>query len=446
MSRNSSGNYALPAGNPVVSGTTITTSWANNTLNDIASEVTDSLSRSGKGAMLAALELADGTVAAPALSFDTDPDCGLYRGGANDLRMGVNTTRVQTWNTSGSTFNEPLASEKGYTATQSTSNSAAITCTGNGSGDGMVATGGATGDGVTGNGGATSGNGVVGAGTGGGHGVVGTGQAAGFGVLGTGGGTNAAGVRGVGGATNGAGGSFLGTGSGAGVSSTGGGSSGAGGTFTGGASNGTGVICQGDGTGAGVSSTGGDSNGIGVYGQGGTTNGTGVQGQGTGTGVGVLGAGGTTGAGGSFSHGTAATAGTRQTAITVGNGDIDFSGVTDPSSTTAHSDKLGPANIIKAWAKVSVSGGTATVDGGFNITSATRSGSDVNIAFASNFANANYVCVVSVEIPAGSDFIAQVGTVAVGSVNVHIWDVSTANKHDISTLAAKFHVICVGLQ
>jgi hypothetical protein len=44
--RNSSGTFSLVSGNPVVTGTTISTTWANNTLSDIATELTDSLSRS----------------------------------------------------------------------------------------------------------------------------------------------------------------------------------------------------------------------------------------------------------------------------------------------------------------------------------------------------------------------------------------------------------------
>lgn len=48
MSRNGSGTYSLPAGNPVVSGTTITSTWANTTLNDIASALTGSLAADGQ--------------------------------------------------------------------------------------------------------------------------------------------------------------------------------------------------------------------------------------------------------------------------------------------------------------------------------------------------------------------------------------------------------------
>jgi hypothetical protein len=48
MSRNGSGTYTLPAGNPVVTGTTISSTWANNTLNDIAATLTDSLAADGQ--------------------------------------------------------------------------------------------------------------------------------------------------------------------------------------------------------------------------------------------------------------------------------------------------------------------------------------------------------------------------------------------------------------
>jgi hypothetical protein len=48
MSRNGSGTYNLPAGNPVVSGSTITSAWANTTLTDIASALTGSLASDGQ--------------------------------------------------------------------------------------------------------------------------------------------------------------------------------------------------------------------------------------------------------------------------------------------------------------------------------------------------------------------------------------------------------------
>jgi hypothetical protein len=57
MSRNGSGTYTLPAGNPVVTGTTISTTWANNTLNDIAATLTDSVAADGQTPMTGNLDL-----------------------------------------------------------------------------------------------------------------------------------------------------------------------------------------------------------------------------------------------------------------------------------------------------------------------------------------------------------------------------------------------------
>ena len=48
MSRNGSGTYSLPAGNPVVTGTTISSTWANTTLTDIANAITGSLASDGQ--------------------------------------------------------------------------------------------------------------------------------------------------------------------------------------------------------------------------------------------------------------------------------------------------------------------------------------------------------------------------------------------------------------
>lgn len=57
MSRNGSGVYTLPVGNPVVSGTPIASSWANTTLTDIGNELTNSIDKSGRTTPLADLPL-----------------------------------------------------------------------------------------------------------------------------------------------------------------------------------------------------------------------------------------------------------------------------------------------------------------------------------------------------------------------------------------------------
>lgn len=103
-SRNSAGTMSLfTPGNPVTSGTSISSSWANNTLSDFASEITDSLSRSGKGGMLAALRGVDGTVSSPAVSFTNEPVSGFYRIGANDLGLAVNGALKHEWTSTGET-------------------------------------------------------------------------------------------------------------------------------------------------------------------------------------------------------------------------------------------------------------------------------------------------------------------------------------------------------
>jgi hypothetical protein len=98
MPRDSNGNYTLPASvNPVVSGTTITSNWANTTLTDIAQGITDSLDRSGRGGMLAPFRLADGSVALPGLSFTNETSTGLSRPVAGQLSASVTGTEVVRW-------------------------------------------------------------------------------------------------------------------------------------------------------------------------------------------------------------------------------------------------------------------------------------------------------------------------------------------------------------
>jgi hypothetical protein len=77
MSRNGSGTYTLPAGNPVVTGTTISSTWANNTMNDLAAAMTDSVAADGQTPMTGDLDLnthkivglVAGTVAGEAVEF-----------------------------------------------------------------------------------------------------------------------------------------------------------------------------------------------------------------------------------------------------------------------------------------------------------------------------------------------------------------------------------------
>jgi hypothetical protein len=77
MSRNGSGVYSLPAGNPVVTQTSISSSWANGTLGDIAAALTGSVAADGQTPMTGALDmntqkivnLGAGTVAGNAIEY-----------------------------------------------------------------------------------------------------------------------------------------------------------------------------------------------------------------------------------------------------------------------------------------------------------------------------------------------------------------------------------------
>jgi hypothetical protein len=82
-SRNSSGTYTTPS--TFVAGNVISAASMNANFADLATEMTDSLDRSGKGPMLAPLRITNGTFALPSLTFDTDTDTGIYRIGANNL-------------------------------------------------------------------------------------------------------------------------------------------------------------------------------------------------------------------------------------------------------------------------------------------------------------------------------------------------------------------------
>lgn len=98
MPRDANGNYTLPAGNPVVAGTTIDSVWCNTTMDDIANAITDSLDREGRGGMLVPFENADGNVAAPGVTWSNEPSSGFYRNSLGDMRVSVLSLNHMRWN------------------------------------------------------------------------------------------------------------------------------------------------------------------------------------------------------------------------------------------------------------------------------------------------------------------------------------------------------------
>jgi hypothetical protein len=121
--RNISGVYSLPDGNPVVTGTKITTTWANGTLGDIGTELTNSLSRDGYGGMRAPLQCTDGNAGAPSITFGTETTTGFYRIGSNDVGLSIGGTKRWEQTASGMT-------ETGWATFSGTVTTPAVTSSG----------------------------------------------------------------------------------------------------------------------------------------------------------------------------------------------------------------------------------------------------------------------------------------------------------------------------
>ena len=101
MPRDANGNYTLPSGNPVVTQTDISSVWANDTMSDLGTEITDSLSRSGKGGMTGPFPIVDKSGNVPGLSFAAEPTTGILREAAGDMRAQVQGTSKMRWTAAG---------------------------------------------------------------------------------------------------------------------------------------------------------------------------------------------------------------------------------------------------------------------------------------------------------------------------------------------------------
>jgi hypothetical protein len=88
MARDSSGNYTLP-GTPFVTGQTADAPAMNAKLADLATEMSDSVSRSAKGGFTAPIRSVDGTVAAPGFAFTQETGSGWYRVSAGVLGLAI---------------------------------------------------------------------------------------------------------------------------------------------------------------------------------------------------------------------------------------------------------------------------------------------------------------------------------------------------------------------
>jgi hypothetical protein len=101
MPRNGAGTYTLPTGNPVSAGTIIEADWANDTMEDVADALSDSLSRSGQGGMTAPFRLADGNAGAPGVAWLNETSSGFYRAGSGEMWAAVLATNIMRFTTAG---------------------------------------------------------------------------------------------------------------------------------------------------------------------------------------------------------------------------------------------------------------------------------------------------------------------------------------------------------
>jgi hypothetical protein len=100
-----SNTFSSPTAQTVISPTD-----AESFFDDLETEINDSLSRSGKGGMsaTAVLKLADGTSAAPALTFTTDTDTGIARTTANTMVVAASGVAQITITPTVTTFGSPI--------------------------------------------------------------------------------------------------------------------------------------------------------------------------------------------------------------------------------------------------------------------------------------------------------------------------------------------------
>ena len=114
MSRNGSGTYSLPAGNPVVTNTTISSTWANSTLSDIATALTGSLAADGQTTATGNLQMGNNKIVN--LDDGTNPSDAATFGQLSSVTGRVLQVVTSTSTTSFSTTSTSFVST-GHTAT-----------------------------------------------------------------------------------------------------------------------------------------------------------------------------------------------------------------------------------------------------------------------------------------------------------------------------------------
>lgn len=114
MARNGSGTYTLPSGNPVVTGTSISSTWANNTMNDIANALTGSVASDGQTPMTGNLNMGGNKVTG--LANGTNPTDAVTYSQLTGLAPATTGSSVLAGNGTGGFTNVSLATGLAYSS------------------------------------------------------------------------------------------------------------------------------------------------------------------------------------------------------------------------------------------------------------------------------------------------------------------------------------------
>jgi microcystin-dependent protein len=115
MPRDVSGNYTLPPLNPVVGGTVIDITWANNTMGDIATQLNNVFTRDGVLGPTGTFKIIDGTLATPGLAFNSELGLGIFREAQGILGVAVGGNTVGRFQATGFSTPENLGVAKNAT-------------------------------------------------------------------------------------------------------------------------------------------------------------------------------------------------------------------------------------------------------------------------------------------------------------------------------------------
>lgn len=124
MPRDTGGIYTLP-GQTYVPGTIILSSDMNQKFADLTTAITQSLSRTGDGNMLAPMRVPSGSAANPTLSWSSDPQTGFFLNAPGDVRLVSAGAIIEQWTLTAVSINRPL------TVTGNTSIAGSLSTTGN---------------------------------------------------------------------------------------------------------------------------------------------------------------------------------------------------------------------------------------------------------------------------------------------------------------------------